>query len=388
MIKAHTASIVHDDARLAGRDLAQELLDELHSAPDLVLMFVSAKYDVPTVLAGFHDGCGKTVPVAGCSSYAEIDQSGGRTESVTAMGMKLSDGMRATTLSAQIENGNSRALGQTLATQAKGLGASLLLVFPDGLSVNGTQFLLGLQDILGANFPIIGGVAADLGHFTQTFQIHDQRVFTGGASVVAFTGPVTIVTAAKSGWIPVGATRKANRVENGNVCLEIDGRPALDLYEEYLGPRVSEMPEVSVEFPIGMVGGVPSTQRMPDESILLLRAIKGTDKDRRAIIFGGDLPEGAEIRMTTAAKTDVIAGADDAGARVLAAMPKASIALVFDCMARKVVLGPKYRDELKSTFAKLGDIPRIGFYTYGELSPVQGVTMHHDETFTIALLEG
>lgn len=388
MIKAHTVSVVHDDAFWAGRDVAHELLDELTSPPDLVLMFVSAKYDASAVVRGFHEVCGDGVRVAGCTSYAEIDQSGGKTESVTAMGLKFGDGLAATTLSAKSENGDSRALGRTLATRAQSIGASLLLVFPDGLAVNGTQFLLGLQDVLGSSFPIVGGVAADLGDFKQTYQIHDRHVFSGGASVVVFTGRVNVVTAAKSGWIAVGATRKANRVENGNVCLEIDGRPALDLYEEYLGPRVSEMPMVSAEFPIGMVGGVPSTQRLPDDSILLLRAIKGTDKERRAIMFGGDLPEGAEIRMTTATKGDVIAGADDAAARVLEAMPNASIALVFDCMARKVVLGPRYRDELKKTFERLGNIPRIGFYTYGELSPVQGVTMHHDETFTIALLGG
>lgn len=387
MLKAYTASIFHEDARIAGRDLALELLDELGDKPDLVLMFASARYDLQAVVTGFHAACGNDVRVAGCSSYAEIDQTGGKTESVTAMGIKFGGGVSATTLSAKIENKDSRALGQRLGQEAKQLGATLLMVFPDGMTVNGTQFLLGLQDTLGSSFPIIGGVAADLGQFKETWQIHDRQVFQGGATIVAFSGAITLSTAAKSGWIPVGSTLRANRVENGNVCLEINGRPALDLYEEYLGPRAAEMPGVSVEFPIGLVGGVPSTQRLSDDSILLLRAIKGVDRERRAIVFGGDLPEGAEIRMTTATKTDVIAGADEAGTRVANQLPQASIALVFDCMARKVVLGPRYREELTRTFEKLGDIPRIGFYTYGELSPVQGVTMHHDETFTIALLK-
>jgi hypothetical protein len=388
MMKAYTSSIVHDDARRAGIDVARELIDELDGAPDLVLMFVSAKYDVTNVLDGFYGVCGEKVRVAGCTSYAEIDQTGGKTESVTAMGLKFGSGLSATTISGKIQNGDSRELGRRLGGEAKALGATMILVFPDGLAVNGTQFLLGLQDALGSSFPILGGVAADLGHFTQTYEIHDRQVLTGGAAVAVFTGPLKVTTAAKSGWIAVGATRCANKVEDGNVCLEIDGRPALDLYEEYLGPRAREMPAVAIEFPIGLVGGVPSTQRMNDDSILLLRAIKGVDRQRRAIVFGGDLPQGAEIRMTTATKADVIEGADEAGTRVTATMPKATIALIFDCMARKVVLGPRYRDELKNTFAKLGDIPRIGFYTYGELSPVQGVTMHHDETFTIALIEG
>lgn len=388
MMKAHTSSVVHENAQRAGSDLAHELNEEFDGAPDLVLMFVSAKYDVSAVMAGFYGVFKENVRVAGCTSYAEIDQRGGKTESVTAMGLKFGGGVAATTISGTMRNGDSRELGRRLGGEAKGLGATMLIVFPDGLAVNGTQFLLGLQDVLGTSFPIIGGVAADLGHFTQTYEIHDRQVISGGAVVAVLTGPLKVTTAAKSGWIPVGATRRANKVENGNVCLEIDGRPALDLYEEYLGPRAKEMPEVSIEFPIGMIGGVPSTQRLADDSILLLRAIKGVDRKRRAIVFGGDLPEGAEIRMTTATKTDVIEGADEAGARAIAEMPKAAVALIFDCMARKVVLGPRYRDELKHTFAKLGDIPRIGFYTYGELSPVQGVTMHHDETFTIALIEG
>ena len=81
-------------------------------------------------------------------------------------------------------------------------------------------------------------------------------------------------------------------------------------------------------------------------------------------------------------------GADEAGAKVCAALPRPTIAFFFDCMARKIVLGPRYKDELRATFARLGpDVPKVGFYTFGELSPVEGTTMHHEETFTIALLQ-
>ena len=83
----------------------------------------------------------------------------------------------------------------------------------------------------------------------------------------------------------------------------------------------------------------------------------------------------------------MIAGADQAGVEALARMPEPALALVFDCMARKIALGARYKEEVRATFDRLGpDIPKIGFHTFGELSPVDGVTMHHDETFTLALL--
>lgn len=386
MIHAATVSIVHDDSFLAGRDAVDELVEELGDQPHLVIMFASAHYEQEKLLAGVWSRLDASVKLAGCSSYAEINSREALNKSVTMMGMRLT-GLDVQTYG-RVFHGESRDFGRSLASEAKEFGATLLMVFPDGMRVNGTQFLLGLQDVLGAQFPIIGGVAADTGDFTKTWEYHGRDVLVGGASVVAFKGPIKLVTAARSGWMAVGATRKATKVEGGNVLLEIDSRPALDLYKEYLGNRVGEMPTVSIDFPVGVVDGLPGKERAPGDEILLLRALKGVDEKRRAIIFGGDIPQDAFIRMTRATKEDVIDGANNAGNEVHQAMTDPSIALVFNCMARKVVLGPRYKQELEATFAKLGSkIPKIGFYTLGELSPVQGTTMHHDETFTIALLK-
>ena len=386
MIKATTVSIVHDDSRQAGIEAAEELLDELGGEPELVLLFAGARFNQAEILAGIYSRLSAGVRLVGCSSYGEINSEEALVNSVTAMGLRF-DGVTFQTFKIA-GGGDSFGRGKAFAAEVKAFEPNLLIVFPDGLGMNSTQFLLGLQEVLGRSFPIVGGVAADQGDFSRTFEYFDREVLSGGAVGVALKGPIEIVTAAKSGWLPIGATHTCTRVEDGNVLLELDGHPALSLYREYLGERYKEMPLVGVEYPIGMVGGVPSTQKLPDEQILLLRAIKGVDEARQAIVFGGDVPEGAEVRMTRATKQDVIRGADEAGTKVLAALSEPSVALIFDCMARKIVLGPRYKDELKATFARIGDrVPKIGFYTFGELSPVQGVTMHHDETFTVALLK-
>ncbi|MDI1450083.1 FIST N-terminal domain-containing protein [Polyangium sp. 6x1] len=387
MIEAKTISIQHDDAREAGALARGELFDVLGKAPDFVLLFVAGHLDAAVVMEGFGRDLPARTRVVGCSTFAEIGEEGGLTRSVTAMGLCFGGGVEAEGFLVENLAGREREAGRSLGEQAKAFGPKLLVLLADGL-VNTDRLVLGMQDVLGSTFPIVGGMAIDDGRFERAYEILDRRVISGGAVALGLRGPVELVAGAKSGWVPIGATHTCTRVENGNVVLEIDGRPALDLYLEYLGPRAGEMPSVSADFPIGIVGGLDGVPRVEGESIALLRSVKGVDEARRALVFGGDIPEGAKIRMTRATRDDVIRGANEVGAKLVASMPKPSLALFFDCGGRKMVLGPRYREELGETFARLEGVPKVGFYCAGEFSPVDGVTMHHDETFTMALLRG
>ena len=50
-------------------------------------------------------------------------------------------------------------------------------------------------------------------------------------------------------------------------------------------------------------------------------------------------------------------------------------------------LGSRYHEGMRGAFSVLGaEIPRVGFYTFGEIAPVDGVTRFHSETFTVTLL--
>jgi hypothetical protein len=387
MLKAATSSVVHDDAFTAGKEVILELLSELGRAPDLVLLFVSSRYDVPRVLDGVHSRLPEGTPLVGCSAFAEIDAEAALTASVTAMGLVL-DNMELRTFEVAGRGADSFTRGLEAGEALRDFAPALIITFPDVLELNATRFLLGLQETVGKTIPIVGGASADDGAFRETHQIHGRRVMSGGAVGVALKGPIKLATAAKSGYTPIGATHTSTRVENGNVVLEIDKRPALDLYRDYLRERTSEMPAVSIEFPIGVVGGILGTQRQSDDSLLLVRAIFKTDEARGALILGGDIPEGAELRVTRATKQDVIRGAEEATDAALKVMPDPDLALIFSCMSRKTVLGLRFKDECHASFKRLPkDLPKAGFYTFGELSPVQGVTMHHESTYTIVLMK-
>lgn len=387
MLKASTVSIVHEDAQRAGRDVASELLDRLGAKPDLVLLFASATYDAEQVVAGIFERLDSSTQLVGCSSYAEINAEEALTGSVTAMGFLLGD-IQCKTAIVEDSSEGSFAVGKALAEQVRDFAPDLFIVLPDGIKVNSSPFLQGAQSVLGEKFPIVGGVAADDAKFTRTVEFHGNRVIAGGAVGVALKGKIEIVTAARSGWYAVGATRTATKVENGKIIRELDGRPALNFYQEYLGSLAAKLETAGLEFPLGIVGGIEGRERIADEQILVVRAIQGVDESKQALLSSGDVPEGAEVRMTRATKDDLLGAAESATTEVTNALPGASVALFFDCMGRKLVLGARYKEEIERAMSALGDdVAKIGFYTYGELSPVQGKTLHHDETFTIALLK-
>ncbi|MRG96230.1 FIST signal transduction protein [Polyangium spumosum] len=384
-MRAATASIVHEDAERAGREVIAELLDELGGKPDLVLVFASARYEPEALLRGIWSRLPEGVELAGCSSCAEIGAEEALSGSVTVMGIQLGSVSCATLVVEHIQ-GRSREAGRELGERARSFEPGLLIVLPDGIGTNGAQLLEGLQEVVGRRFPIVGGVAADELRFQRTWELRGREVLHGGAVAVALKGDISFFSAAKGGWQPVGAARTCTRVENGTLLLELDGRPALGIYKDFLGERAANLETAGIEFPLGVVGGMPGDYQMSDEQILVVRAVQGVDEARQGLLLSGEIQEGARVRLTRGTKEDLIQSAAGAVEEATRALPGASLALFFDCAGRKVVLGPRYKDEVEAAFARLGDVPRIGFYTYGELSPVQGVTLHHDETFTMMLL--
>jgi hypothetical protein len=192
-----------------------------------------------------------------------------------------------------------------------------------------------------------------------------------------------VSTGAGSGYTPVAAPRVSSRVEGGNVLLELDGQPALKVYRDLLGPRAAEMPAVSIEFPIGVVEDGASPEAYPP----LVRAVFRVDEDRQALVLGADIPQGGTIRILRGDSDDIIKGAKSATEGALAAMPDPDVAFLFNCVSRKVALGERYKEECETAFRVLpADLPRAGFYTFGELSPLAGVSVLHESTFTLALI--
>ena len=383
-IRAAVSAVVLDDAEQAAGDAAEQMLDKLGTNPDLVLVFSAGQFAPDRVLAGLWSRLPAGCKLVGCSSDTEVDSQGALRNSVEVVGLSL-NGIEARAF--HVTSGENESRGKAAAELLGRDEPSAIIALPDVLESSGTRFLLGLQGAVGRHVPIVGGAPSVSGEQAKTYTFCGREFAIGGAVGVGLYGPIEIASAARSGYVPIGAARTVTKVD-GTAILELDGQPALDAYLDYIGSQWVDDVNTTTEFPVGVVGGALGTQRLSDEAVKLVRAVFRMDKERKALILGGDMPEGAIIRVLRAGREDVLQGAEQAAQMALSTLAnKPDLALVFSCISRRAVLASRYRDECRVAFSQLPeDVPKGGFYTFGELSPMAGVTTHHESTFTIALL--
>ena len=70
----------------------------------------------------------------------------------------------------------------------------------------------------------------------------------------------------------------------------------------------------------------------------VIRVVQKFD-ERGALLCGGDIHEGALVRITRATREDLLAGAVATCERALARLPEPEAAFIFNCAARKMILG-------------------------------------------------
>ena len=101
------------------------------------------------------------------------------------------------------------------------------------------MILDALRAALGPGVPILGGGAAPRDPSTEadgaTSLEFAGDVLTGDAlAILLFAGPLAFSFGVETGWRCVGPRATVTRTSDAGV-LEIDGRPALEFYERYLG---------------------------------------------------------------------------------------------------------------------------------------------------------
>ncbi len=101
----------------------------------------------------------------------------------------------------------------------------------------------------GPHVPIAGGTAGDNGEFRNTWQFFGGDVLSDAIVAVGFSGDFSIGTGVSSGWSPIGIAKKVTKA-CGNIVYELNGQPALEVYERFLGKHADQLPSVGVEYPL------------------------------------------------------------------------------------------------------------------------------------------
>jgi len=320
--------------------------------------------------------------VAGCSTAGEILDTAVSDDTLTVAICRFDHTRVGSTTTALCGTGDSYAAGRRLAGNLHADDLRGVLVFSDGLSANGSQLVHGLNDALGPDVVITGGLAADADHFARTWVMTHHDVATGFVSAVGLYGDhVGIGHGSEGGWDIFGIERRVTRA-TGNILYELDGRPALALYKAYLGDRAAGLPATALLFPLGL--------RVPGLDDILVRTILSVSEADQSLTFAGDIPEGSMAQLMHGNRDRLIDGAAQAG-RMTSSRTRASaptLALAISCVGRRIVLGQHAEDEVEAVYDSLPrDTTLVGFYSYGEISPLaSGRCDLHNQTMTLTTI--
>ncbi len=207
---------------------------------------------------------------------------------------------------------------------------------------------------------LIGGLTASRGRQPQ---IADSLT-EGGVSGVLFSKKVSVSTGLSQGCSPIGGVHEVTGARD-NILIELDGRPALDVFRADVGEVLSR----NLERVAGYIhAALPIAG--DDNGDYLVRNVVGIDPSKKLVVIGERISVGDRVmfvrRDKSAAMDDLERMVADVTGR---ATGKPKAALYYSCVARGPNLFGSDSEEMKTVQAKLGDdIPLVGFYANGEIS--------------------
>lgn len=245
--------------------------------------------------------------------------------------------------------------------------------------INADDLLKGFNSIVKGRVPLSGGIAGDDYKFERTVVGLDEDINDNQLVSIVFIGDrLQTFHGSQGGWDTFGPERIVTK-SKGNVLFEIDGKPALQLYKDYLGERSSELPTSALHFPLAIID--------PLSNRYIVRGVQNIDESTNSMVLYGDVSTGDTIQLMKANIDRVIQGAEDSASQSRSSsLGDPDFSMVISCVARRLVLDQLVEEELSAARTVLGNkTPMSGFYSYSELSPLTGdnACHLHNQTMTI-----
>lgn len=359
-----------------------------------VLVFASSTFEQAEIVDTLQSFIGADVPFVGASTAGEIGQQGPSQSPSVSLMLFYSDTIRCHTAVVEDVSGKEQQKAAELAEHLLSQSSDIkyCTIHSDGLTVNPNQILTSLADKLGDAL-ITGGSAGDDGNYKQTHQYCNGKVYHNAVAVIAFSGPLKVAVGVRHGWNPISGLRTVTAAE-GQVVHTINDKPAIELYEEFLGAEVAEslkevnLAKIALSYPIGVID--------PESGEMLLRAPFYVDQ-AGSITFGGEVPQGSSIQLMIGSKEEAVAAAGVAAQDAMNQLKTSPAgALIYSCHVRDTLFASRNESQLEIAAIQhmIGaDTPIAGFYTYAEQAPVDQKTSNgttcasqtHNETIVAIL---
>lgn len=242
---------------------------------------------------------------------------------------------------------------------------------PTAMSLNlATPLIKGIEKSIGT-WPNAAGVGM-MGDFqwNRTYQWFDNQIFQDTAMALVLSGGVRMDTIIMHGCKPSSDYHKITKAD-GNVVLEIDGKPAVDMIANLLGENSGLGWQ---DFPLFVTLGVNKGDKYGEfkEEEYANRLCMSVDKERGGLVmFEPDLDEGCEVQLMRRSIDFQYIGQraqkllDGLGAR------KPLIALYIDCAGRASAYCGTEGEEAEEVQKVIGTkMPLLGMFSGVEIAKV------------------
>jgi hypothetical protein len=369
--------------------------------PDLAILFSSADLACTALSKTIYESLDGPL-VIGSTGAAIISNRGVFSQGLILLLLKFSENITVNT--ARINNLNIASSVET----GKEMAEKLLQGFQDtprtfGLLLSDNTidesygFIRALKEKLGTGLPLIGTFNSGPQQSFRNYIYFNNELPHNACAGMLLGGKVNFGLGTKHGWEPLGK-QHAITSSQGNVVKAIDNKPAVKLYEDYLGCSTQELKRrfvnIFMPYPLGV--------SIPGENEYLLRNVNFIDEATGALHFHGDIPEGAIVRLMIATKETCLNATKQAieqskiilsSGLVLKEKVK-RFALVFNSLARYTILKKEVGRELEIIKEGLEpNTPIIGVYTSGGLVPLKtssylSQSYCHNQNISILIVGG
>lgn len=258
-----------------------------------------------------------------------------------------------------------------------------IIVFSDGVNINGSRFVQGLN-FSSNHIPISGGILAEESQtFDNAFVIANRPAEKSITVGIGFYGNIESFSGSDSGWDDFGAERIITK-SSGNTVYEIDNEPALNLYKKYLGSLYEDLPASALRFPLNVW--------KDDDKNSLIRTLIAINTEDGSLTFVGNVPENSKAKLMKTNIDGLIDGSESAINKT-GFLPnnQEAYCLTVSCIGRRLVLDQLTEEELVVIDDYLDEKVEIsGFYSYGEIAPFSqdlNDCQFHNQTMTITVLQ-
>jgi len=368
-------------ATAAGRDSCGEAVERaianLGEEPGLVLFFPTGHIDADAAAVEAWEAA-RGACVAGMTGTCAIGGDGLIETGCSAIAFSstLPAGVGA------VEGGDPRAAArEAVVTALAGTEAApyrVVLLFVDSESGDQAEIVAGAYAVAGGRIALAGGAAGG----DPRARFAADRAFSGGVVAVALGSAAPIGVGIAHGCVPRGAPSIVTRSDGPNV-IQLDGRPAADVYLERLGVDG----EVVGPEEFDMLAMIHPLAEPELSGAIRPRYVRARGPDG-ALVCATSIERNAAVEICDQSPETVIESARVAVENAFGQLKaRCDAAVVFDCAARSAWFGGALAQrELEALVGAFGSpAPALaGVFTRGEIGRARGAKGDRNHSVVVA----